>query len=152
METRGVKTKMTITEHTAEFEQRHQPQLTGRPTSEELTMIRDYVLYPQLIKMIQKSLDDMGFVHVALKGVILRCLDYIMFIATEEFYALKRVLRQRNIRVVEEETNDEILYYRYYCRGYEERFGILREVLRTELQIRLTAYTKQLGQQLKTKE
>lgn len=144
------KSKMLLTEHKEQYEQREQPKLSGRPTAEELVMIRDYVIFPQLIKMLQKSLDDMSFAHVALKGVILRCLEYIMFCVTDDFYAHKRELKKHNIRVVEEETNDDILYYRYYCRGYEERFGIVREVLRTELQLRLTEYTKQLGNQLKS--
>jgi len=143
------KSKMLLTEHKEQYEQRDQPKLIGRPTSDELIMIRDFVMYPHLIKMLQKSLTDMSFSHVALKGVIIRCLEHIMFSISDDFYKHKKELKQRNIRVIEEEINDDILYFRYYCRGYEERFGIVREALRTEIRTKLTDYTMQLGKQLK---
>ncbi|GBG06333.1 hypothetical protein PAT3040_00858 [Paenibacillus agaridevorans] len=144
------KSKMLLTEHKEQYEMRDQPKLSGRPTSEELIMIREYILYPQMLKMIQKSNDDMGFAHIALKGVIMRCLEYIMFSITNDFYEHKKELRERNIKVVEEEINDDILYYRYYCRGYDEKFGIVREVMRTEIRTKFTDYTMQLGKQLKS--
>ncbi|GBG06506.1 hypothetical protein PAT3040_01033 [Paenibacillus agaridevorans] len=141
---------MLLTEHKEQFESRDQPKLSGRPTPEEYVMIRDFVIYPQLVKMVQKSMDDMGFSHVALKGVILRCLEHIMFNISDDFFKHKKELKNRNIKVVEEETNDDILYYRFYCRGYEERFGIVREALRTEIRLKLTNYTNALGQQFKS--
>ncbi|GBG09357.1 hypothetical protein PAT3040_04001 [Paenibacillus agaridevorans] len=143
------KTKILLTEQKGQYEVRDQLQLTGRPSSEELIMIRDYILYPHMLKMIQKSNDDMGFAHIALKGVITRCLEYILFSITDDFYALKRELKNLNIKVVEEEISDDIIYHRYYCRGYEERFGIVREVLRTDIRTKFTDYTMQLGKQLK---
>ncbi|OUS75351.1 hypothetical protein B1748_17890 [Paenibacillus sp. MY03] len=143
------KSKILLTEHKGQYEMRDQPKLSGRPTSEELIMIRDFILYPHMLKRIQKSNDDMGFAHIALKGVIIRCLEYILFSITEDFYALKQGLKNLNIKVVEEEINDDIIYYRYYCRGYEERFGIVREVLRTDIRTKFTDYTLQLGKQLK---
>lgn len=143
------KTKMLLTEHKEQYEMRDQAKLSGRPTPDELVMIRDYIMYPQMIKMIQKSMNDMEFAHVALKGVIIRCLEYIMFSISDDFYKHKKEFKKRNIRVVEEEINDDILYYRYFCRGYEERFGIVREALRTEIRTKLTDCTMQLGKQLK---
>jgi len=144
------KSKMLLTEHKEQYDQRNSPKATGRPTKEEIEMIRDYVIYPHLIRMIQKSMDDVNLAHIALKGVLQRCLECIMFSISDDFYKLKKELKQRNIRVEEEEINDDILYYRYYCRGYEEQFGIVREALRTEIRTKITDYTMQLGKQLKS--
>lgn len=121
-------------------------QQSGRPTNEETELIRDFILYPHILRMIHKSQEDIDAAHVSLKGIIGRCLDFLMSRATKDYYELKRNLKARNIRVVEEEANEGILYYRYYCRGYEERFGIVRETLRNEIISRMTAYTKEIGQ------
>ncbi|GBG10428.1 hypothetical protein PAT3040_05161 [Paenibacillus agaridevorans] len=123
--------------------------LSGRPTPDELVMIRDFITYPHIINMIQKSQEDMGFAHIALKGVIIRCLEFLLFKATNDFYVLKRELKSRNIKVVEEDTNDGILYFRYFCRGYDDKFGIVRETLRTEIVLRMTKYTNEIAKQLK---
>jgi len=137
--------KMLLTEHQEQYDLRHDLNKTGRPTSEELEMIRDLILFPHLITMTQKSIEDIGFAKITLKGVVIRCLEVIMFRISDDYYALKRELKHRNIRVSEEETNDGILYYRYFCRGYEEKFGIVRETLRTEMSMRLTRYTADIA-------
>ncbi len=141
--------KMLLTEHQEQYDQRHDVKQVGRPIPEELEMIRDLVMFPQLITMVQKSIEDMGYAKIALKSVIIRCLEIIMFQISDDYYALRRELKNRNIKVTEEETNDGILYYRYFCRGYEEKFGIVRETLRTEMSTRLTKYTTDIGQALK---
>ena len=141
--------KMLMTEHQQQYDNRSQPKITGRPTKEELEMVRDFIAYPHIINMIQKSQEDVGLAHITLKGVIIRCLEYLMFKASNDFYSLKRELKSRNIRVIEEETNDGILYYRYFCRGYEDKFGIVKETLRTEIIQRMTRYTAEIGQQFR---
>lgn len=137
--------KMLLTEHQEQYDQRNNVNPAGRPTPEELEMIRDIILFPHLITMTQKSIEDIGFAKITLKGVVIRCLEVIMFRISDDYYALKRELKNRNIRVSEEETNDGILYYRYICRGYEEKFGIVRETLRTEMSMRLTKYTADIA-------
>jgi len=34
----------------------------------------------------------------------------------------------------------KIIYHRFCCRGYEDRFAIVREALRTEIGVRLAKY------------
>ncbi|UUZ95806.1 hypothetical protein LJK87_16195 [Paenibacillus sp. P25] len=49
------KSKMVLTEHVEGYERRNEPKNQGRPTGEELTMVRDYVLLPLLLTMVQKG-------------------------------------------------------------------------------------------------
>lgn len=123
---------------------------TNRPTSDELDMMRDYIMYPHLISMVQKSMDDLSYMQITLKNVLMRCQEYVMNAISEDFRRIKQEMRRRGIKVVEEGVNDGILHYRYFCRGYEERFGIVRENLRSEIIRKMTGYTNALGQQLKT--
>lgn len=145
------KSKMLLTEHKEQYEKRHEQKQQGRPTPDELNQIRDFIVYPHMITMIQKCIQDLGFIHVSLKSVLVRCMEYLMQRTTDDYYALKKELRLKNIKVLEEETNDGILYYRYFCRGYEEKFGVVRESMRTEIILRMTQYTNEIGTQLKLK-
>lgn len=142
-------TKFILPEHREQYEMRNTPQLTGPPTMDELVMIRDYIVFPHIVQMIQKSREDMSIAQISLKGLIIRCLDIIMQRVTNDFYTLKRELKMKTIKVIEEETNDGILYYRYYCRGYDEKFGIARETLRSQIIDMMTKYTNEIGSQLK---
>lgn len=143
------KSKMLLTEHSEQYDQRHHHKLVGRPTPEELTKIRDYIMLPHMITMIKKCIDDTAYSHIALKGVVARCLEVMMFRVSDDYYVLKKELNNHNIKVVSEETDNGILYFRYFCRGYEERFGIVREALRSEISIRMTQYTDELGIKLR---
>jgi len=65
---------------------------------------------------------------------------------SKDLYALRKELRQLNIKIVEDETHDDVLYYRVYSRGYDERFGITRETLKAEISVRLAQYADDILQ------
>ncbi|KAA1180939.1 hypothetical protein [Paenibacillus sp. B2(2019)] len=48
-----------------------------------------------------------------------------------------------------EEQDDFISYYKIFFRGYQERFGMTRDVMRAEISLQLTKYTSDLGTLLK---
>lgn len=146
----GWETKLMSPELMAGWSSRSDEALTGRPTTAELIMIRGYTLYPHLVVMLQKSLEDIKLSHVALKDIIVRCMENLMFAISDDCHHLKRELKRRNIKVIDDTVNDGIYYYRYFCRGYEDRFGIMRETMRTELRNMLTAYTNDLGRNLRS--
>lgn len=147
-ESGGWRSKL-ITAEDEELAAKLSEQVPGRPTVEELVMIRGITLYPHLITMLQKSMGDMERAHVSLKGVLVRCLEHIMFAVSNDSLSLKRELKQRGIKVQEDNVIDDVFYYRYQCRGYDDRFGVVREAIRTEVQKLLTAYTADLGRQLR---
>ncbi|WP_342436694.1 hypothetical protein NSS79_25680 [Paenibacillus sp. FSL L8-0436] len=74
---------------------------------------------------------------------------YVQKRVVQDVYQLRQALKQRNIKVVEDTQDDFITYSMIYYRGYQERFGITRDVMRTETSLRLTKYTAELGDTLK---
>ncbi len=67
----------------------------------------------------------------------------------QDTYRLQKELKQRNIKMLADEQDDFITYYKIFCRGYQERFGLTRDVMRTEISLRLTQYTAVMGMMLK---
>lgn len=146
------KSKLLLTEHADQYDQYEQQRDTPRNnliTSEERIMLRDYILLPHIETMVQKSLSEVEYSVNILKRSYLMAGQYIMEKVIQDQHRLRREMKQRNIKILHEEQSELVVYYRYYCRGYEERFGITRDVMRTEISLRLTRYIAELGVLLK---
>jgi hypothetical protein len=140
---------MALTEHVEQYEKRNEPKNQGRPTSEELTMVRDYVLLPLLLTMVQKAADDVKNSTSILRRHFLLSTQILMDRITKDIYALRKELSKRNIKVINDEQVDLVIYYKILCRGYEERFGMVRDVVRSEISVRLTKYLDDMANSLK---
>ncbi|MFD1776992.1 hypothetical protein [Paenibacillus rhizophilus] len=143
------KSKLILTEHAEGYVQQHNPTPAKIITAEERTMLRDYLLLPHMVTMVQKSLDDLKHSHNILNRLYLMAGEYVMGRITQDLYQLRRELRQRNIKVLSEEQSDFVIYHRFICRGYEERFGMTRDVMKAEISLRLTRYIAEAGGLLK---
>ncbi|GGH25521.1 hypothetical protein [Paenibacillus segetis] len=143
------KSKMLLTEHVEGYEQRQQSHENKIITTEERTMIRDYILLPYMEKMVQKSLADIEYSTNILKRLYLMAGQKILDQIVNDLYRLRRELKRRNIKLLTEEQSEMVIYHRYYCRGYEEQFGMTRDIMRAEISVQLTKYISGLTAQLK---
>lgn len=143
------KSKMLLTEHVEQYEQQHASKESKIITTEERTMIRDYILLPHMEKMVQKSITDVEYSTNILKRLYLIAGQKILDQIVKDLYRLRRELKKRNIKMLTEEQSDLVVYHRYYCRGYEERFGMTRDVMRSEISVQLTKYSSRLATLLK---
>ncbi|GGD79762.1 hypothetical protein [Paenibacillus nasutitermitis] len=145
------KSKMLLTEHAEQYDQKQAASAVKHLTTEERVMIRDYILLPHMEKMIQKSISDVESSSNVLKRLYLAAGHKILISVAEDYYRLRGELKKRNIRVITEEQEDMVIYHKCYYRGYEERFGMTRDVMRSEISVRLTKYTAELVARLKAK-
>ncbi|MFB6365066.1 hypothetical protein ACFCP7_13480 [Paenibacillus elgii] len=136
--------KMTLTEHTEQYEARHDSK-TSRPTPEEYTMARDYILLPHMLTMIERNIEEIRASTNILKRLYMIAAQTVMNQIHKDMYSLRRELSKRNIKVINDEQIDLVIYYKIICRGYEERFGIVRDVVRSEISVRLTNYLKDVA-------
>lgn len=157
------KSKMLLTEHVERYDQQHAgggqspaaaaparaPKERNLITTEERTMLRDYILLPHMEKMVEKSIADVENSTNILKRAYLMAGQKILDRVAQDLYLLRRELKQRNIRILNEEHADLVVYHRYFCRGYEDRFGMTRDVMRSEISVKLARYTSELAMLLK---
>ncbi len=52
------KSKMLLTEHQEQYQERNNKTLIGRATTDELRMIRDVIMFPHMLTMSDKSLQE----------------------------------------------------------------------------------------------
>lgn len=139
---------MLMTEHQDHYENRHEIKNAG-PTPEELIMLRDYILLPHLLTMVQRNMDDLGRSSMLLKKLYMLATRVLMDRISKDIYGLRREFAQRSIKVFGEESDGAAYCYKYVCRGYENKFWIVREVMRTELSTMLTKYLSGMHAALK---
>lgn len=127
--------KMLLTEHQEQYDNRNKTPQINRITTDELIMIRDAIMYPYMLTICDRNLQDLRnsthLFKLLFEGVLQIIINYI----TKDLSKVKRELRQRNIKIYSDEIYDGVIYHRYICRGYEDRFGIVREVLRSEISV-----------------
>jgi hypothetical protein len=142
--------KMLLTEHQEQYDRRHEPAGT-RPTAEEFTLVRDSVVLKNMQIMVERSLEEIGLSSHLFKKLYTAVTQLVMNRISRELYALQREMKKRNLRMTTDEQADNVLYYRFICRGYEDRFGIMREALRAEITVRLGAMVTELMSEMKDK-
>lgn len=146
------KTKMLMTEHVELYGQQAERQASGSNkmlTTEERTMIRDLILLPHIDTMVNKSLRELDHSSSILKRAYQMSGEAIQHRVMQDTYRLQKELKQRNIRFIPDEQDEFVIYHKVFCRGYQDRFGLTRDVMRAEISLRLTKYTAELGVVLK---
>ncbi|CAM3353630.1 hypothetical protein [Marinicrinis lubricantis] len=144
------KSKMALTEHVEQYEERQYKSST-RPTPEEYTMARDYILLPHMLTMVERSKKEIETSTNLLKNLYLTASQAVMHQIHTDMYNLRRELSKRNIKVIHDEQIDLVMYYKILCRGYEERFGIVRDVVRSEMSVRLAKYLNNVAKLIEQK-
>ncbi|AIQ47622.1 hypothetical protein R70723_18285 [Paenibacillus sp. FSL R7-0273] len=147
------KTKMLMSEHVDQYEQQEkgEKETDSRTmlTNAERTMVRDLILLPYIDTMVSKSIEEIERSGNMLTKMYLMAGRYIQSRVMQDTYRLQKELRQRNIKVLADEQEDFLMYYKIFFRGYQERFGLTRDIMRTEISLKLTRYTSELGAVLK---
>ena len=141
--------KMLLPEHQEQYESRGAPKPAGKATAEELTMIRDYVILPHLLTILHNSMEKLQHSSNVLNPLFIALTQLLMNRVNNDMYVLKRELGRRNIKIAHDEQADMVVYHRFVCRGYEERLGIVRDVMRAEISVRLTMYIREISLLLK---
>lgn len=139
------KTKMLMSEHVDQFEEKQEDTVKRMITVEERTMVRDLILLPYIDTMVSRSLKEIELSSSILKRAFVIAGQAIQRRIMQDTYQLQKELKQRNIKVLPDEQEEFLVYHKIFCRGYQERFGLTRDVMRTEISLRLTRYTAELG-------
>ncbi|WP_233184401.1 hypothetical protein [Paenibacillus sonchi] len=78
------KSKMLLSEHQEKYDNRNKAPQTGRITTEELTMIRDAIMFPYMLTMCDKSLQDLKNSAHLFKQLFQQVIQIIMNYITKD--------------------------------------------------------------------
>lgn len=125
--------------------QNDMPPLTPEPpTRKEIEMMRDYIILPIALKIVEKKSIEVEISSLTLKLLYAAAAKILAKNIREDVQHSKKALFERNIRVIEDAKEDTELTYRYLCRGHEDRLVMTRDFMRTEISARLGSYARSL--------
>lgn len=123
--------------------------IAGIPTKEEFEYIRNYILLPFLLDVIEKNKREIELLQTALKPLFLIVTDTLLDRISQDIKGIKQSLRAAQIKVWEMVPSDIALQYGFSCRGYQDTFYLSRNSAKAELSILLTGYVQKLGMDLR---
>ncbi|MCM3272610.1 hypothetical protein [Paenibacillus elgii] len=148
--------RMMLPEHREALEELSHPGSTETkkaqiPTREELEMIRDAVLLPVMLTMIEKNGKEITLSVNPLRKLYATATLALMNRVHTELATVNRELRNRKIKVFKDEREDTDLHFRYICRGYEDRFSIMRDVARASISMKIGQHIQNISADLNKK-
>jgi hypothetical protein len=117
------------------------------PTEEELNLIRHVVLLPIMLTIVESNGRSIETLSSPLKKLYIKATQVLLQHIHTDLVHIKKTLRERNIKVFEDERIDGSLRYRFVCRGYEDHFVMIRDVVRAELSVKITHYISLIFQE-----
>lgn len=121
-------------------------------TIEEFTLIRDYILMPHMLTMVQRSIEEIETSGNVMRRLYANASHVIMNRMTADMVEVRRKLKKAGIRVGDPDQDDFVTNYPFTCRGYTDNFGITREAMRTEISLRMTAYISELSERMNQRD
>lgn len=114
--------------------------MSNRPTSEEINKARELALLQILIDIVSNNREDLKLSTMSLKSVYIATTDAVLNDINNDIRKIKLLLKQADANLVKETSNGNELCYTLHCRGYAEKFSILRGTARPELGVLLGKY------------
>ncbi|MHA0857320.1 hypothetical protein [Paenibacillus sp. CMAA1364] len=119
------------------------------PTRRELDMMREYVLLPVALHIVERKILEVERSPQMLKLLYATAGKVLANHIREDVHKSKKALFDRHIRLFEDSKNDSELTYRYICRGYENQFMMTRDFMRAEISVRIGRYVGKLAGEMK---
>jgi hypothetical protein len=114
------------------------------PTTKEMELMRDYILLPVALRIVEKKRTEIEMSSETLKGLYSAAAHVLAKHIREDMRKSKKVLLESNIRVFEDSKGDTELHYRYTCRSHADELVMTKDFMRTEISARIGRYVRSL--------
>lgn len=132
------------------------PEQNNILTEEEHFRIKDYIFLTLLLNLIDKNIKELQHTPMlTLKSLYTMAAETLLDRVHADMLDVKKYFREHKIKVEEADDHsyDErfSLRYKVYFRGYNETMGIMKDIVKGELGIRLGKYIGDLGRELRNR-
>lgn len=138
--------RMFLPEHREQHNERGKPNGNHSkfPTAEEMENIRQYILLPIMMTIVENNCRTIETSQYPLKKLYVVASQVLINLLHQDLVFTRKKLREGNIKVFEEGEVDTALHYRFICRGYEDKFAMMRDLVRAEINIRFSHYISKI--------
>ena len=116
------------------------------PSEEELDLIRDFILLPKMMTIVEKSRKEIELSDHSLKRLYLAAAEVLQERILRDLTAVRKELKTRGIKIWEDEPcpGGTEFRYKYSFRGYVHEFSIMRPVVKAQISVRFGRYIARL--------
>lgn len=118
--------------------------MSNRPTPEEIDKARELALLEILKDIVSNNRDDINLSALTLKTLYVATTDAVINDIANDIRKIKLLLKQSDANLSKESSNGNELSYVLHCRGYTEKFSILKGTAKPELGVLLGKYVKKI--------
>lgn len=115
----------------------HRPNV---PTPEEIIAVRDYVILPFMLDMVEKDRQKLENDPISLRLLFEATNGKLTDKIHHDLVTVRKFLKERQIKVMELGQFGSEMRYKFWIRGYEDQFTLMKEIVRSELSIRFGKY------------
>jgi hypothetical protein len=117
-------------------------------TEEELVLIKQAILLPFMLTLVENNKNNLKYQVDPLKDLYIAVAELLMNQLHDDLVQVKKEMREKSIKLIENGRSDSALKYRYKSRGYEHRFDIMRSLAKAEISVKLGQKVHSLLKQL----
>jgi hypothetical protein len=112
------------------------------PSREELDLIRDVILLPKMMTIVEKSRKEIELSDHSLKRLYLAVAEVLQDRIRGDLTVARKELKARGIKIWEDEQRPGGMEFRYHynCRGYVHEFSITRPIVKAQISVRFGRY------------
>ncbi|MBP1995653.1 hypothetical protein [Paenibacillus eucommiae] len=139
--------RMMLPEHKALFSSNQRSSTAKLPaqlSKEEMNLVRDYILLPVMLSVVENKSREIEMSSLAFKMLYSASSRVLASIIGKDLRKVEKALQERSIQVFEEMKDENMLQYRYICRGHEEPLIMARDYMKSEISVRIGRYAKNL--------
>ncbi|WP_136606372.1 hypothetical protein [Paenibacillus dokdonensis] len=114
--------------------------LPPTPAEEDTLLVKTYLLHVILLDVLERDIRTLGTLALKLPDVYIRGLSGVQNRVIYRLTAIRKDMRNRGIRVYEENRNTKGVEALYLCRGYQRRFFMLWSYVKAETASELCVY------------
>lgn len=104
---------------------------------ENHSIVKNYLVLPYVLRVVALYIKKLESSDLKLKSVFLLYLKGLETQVFNEINVTKRTMRNRGIKIIQEEETENSLYAKYKCRGYEHPISLLWGKVRSDTEVKL---------------
>ena len=110
-------------------------------TAEEMRMVKEVITLPLMIYYIHLDIAKINEVNLKLNYLLVRALNQVQHDIFNEHLEIKKELKRRGIKVIDEQQNQSGVEADYLCRGSRHHMSLRWEFIIAETLLKVSHYT-----------
>lgn len=118
-------------------------------TKEEILAMREFIFLPFMLEMLENELRKLQNDRHPLQRLFIAVNETLTNEIYSEMVSIRKYMKEHNLKVVELDRDSEVLHFRFWCRGYQNDFSIMRFLVKSELATRFGTRIAEVSSRLK---